>query len=77
MTDTGGMFSGCRSLEDIFVSFKWDMSNVTSSTDMFNVCLALEGDGGVKYSNSNANDVTFAQPYIGYLKGVALPDTYN
>jgi hypothetical protein len=57
------MFSGCFRLSLIKVSSLWDISNVTSGTEMFSACFQLPN------FNSSYTDVSMAKPTTqgGYL----------
>ncbi len=60
LKSTEGMFNHCYELSSIFVdSIGWDMSNVTSSLNMFARCDSLVGSNGTEY-NSNYTDKTYA-----------------
>ena len=62
VTDVSSMFSYCNSLETIYVSSKWNMTNVTASDYMFRNCRKL------KNYDANALDVTKANySNTGYL----------
>lgn len=71
-------FEGSTNLQNIFVGDGWDMSNVTSSTNMFNGCSSLRGGNGLKVLASAAtadrakiNDVDAQEAEIlGYLSYV-------
>ena len=54
------MFADCSNLVTISVGDSWDMSNATSSADMFLNCVKLVGGAGTAYNESNANDNTYA-----------------
>jgi len=68
VTSMNQMFVYCYDLTTIYVSDLWDISNVTSSSNMFYECLLLEGSAGTQYSSSNVN-VTYAR----VDKGTANP----
>lgn len=57
------MFSMCSNLTEIKISSLWNVSNVTSSNDMFYSCSSLQN-----YNSSNV-DVSMAKPTTqgGYL----------
>ena len=57
VTDMSGMFQGCSNLKTIYVRCGWSTANVlgTTSTDMFDGCTRLEGEGGTKYSPSHTD----------------------
>lgn len=62
VTDMAYMFANCRSLETIYCNNDWSQSTVlTSSEDMFEECLALEGGKGTKFDFQSA-DKTYARP---------------
>ena len=60
------IFKNCTNLKSIYVLDKFDVTNVTSDTDMFDNCAVLEGGCGTKYSDvistdpSHAKDKTYA-----------------
>ena len=58
------MFNNAEKLKTIYVSDKWDTSNVTGSNDMFNWCISLVG--AVPYDGSKT-DVSMANYTNGYL----------
>ena len=65
------MFVNCNVLKTIYVSDLWNISNVTSSTAMFNSCSVLVGGNGTSY-NSTYIDKTYAiidgtDSQLGYL----------
>ena len=63
VTQTDLMFSnssGHSTLTTIYVSNSWDMSHVTSSTDMFKGATNLVGGNGTTYNASNV-DKTYAR----------------
>lgn len=60
VTSMKNMFSGNLFLNNIFVSNKFDISNVTESTDMFKDVSNLVGGSGTKY-DSNYIDKTYAR----------------
>ena len=53
------MFSSCSVLTTLYVSDSWDVSGVTSSTNMFQDCTNLVGGNGTTY-NSSYTDKTRA-----------------
>ncbi len=53
--DMSDLFSFCMSLEKIFVSDKWTISSVTSSSFMFDGCSMLVGGNGTKYRSEYSN----------------------
>lgn len=59
VTNMGAMFSDARNLKTIYVSSKWNVSNVASSTNMFSGCTNLVGGNGTVY-NSGYTDVSYA-----------------
>ena len=59
VTDISLMFSNCNALKTIYVSDFWNISNVTSSNNMFYACEVLKGGNGTTY-NSNYVDATYA-----------------
>lgn len=60
VTNTYRMFGYCYNLKTIYVGESWDMSNVTSSGQMFRSCNALTGANGTKISG-NPQDKTYAR----------------
>lgn len=73
------MFAGCMMLKTIYVSSLWDVSNVTSYTDIFGNCTALQGESGTSYNSLYAGDISYARidggaSSPGYLS--SLPDAY-
>ena len=54
------MFENCYYLKTIYVSDKWNISNVTDSEDMFGSCTGLVGGAGTTY-NSSYTDKTYAR----------------
>ena len=66
----------CNNLVSIYVSNKWDTSNVTSSTNMFYNCTNLVGGSGTTYDSSHIdkayahNDEGITNP--GYLTEVEV-----
>lgn len=64
VTETYNMFGDCSSLESIYVSDKWDLTNVTDSEEMFLNCTSLKGDIAF---DSNYTDKTYAKTSGGYL----------
>lgn len=63
VTNTNDMFTS-TSFKTIYVSDKWNMSAVTTSTDMFAYSYGLVGD--IAYEEGN-DDVTYATTEGGYL----------
>ena len=47
--DMGNMFFGCKGLYTIYVSERWNMSNVTSSDYMFSNCTNIVGGAGTTF----------------------------
>ena len=64
VTDSGGMFMFCYDLRTIYVSDLWDISNVTSSSLMFQGCNSLVG--AVPF-DSTKTDASMANYTTGYL----------
>ena len=58
-TNMSYMFNSCAKLTTITVSQDWITERVTKSTNMFNGCRVLKGDGGFKY-NASYTDKTKA-----------------
>ena len=54
------MFNNANNLKTIYVSSKFNIDTVTSSTNMFYGCTSLVGGSGTKY-NSNYIDKTYAR----------------
>ena len=59
VTNMSSMFSACSALTTIYASDKWDISKVSSSSDMFTGCTNLVGGAGTKY-DANHVDVSYA-----------------
>ncbi len=59
VTNMGYMFNNANNLKTIYVSSKFNIDTVTSSTNMFYGCTSLVGGSGTKY-NSNYIDKTYA-----------------
>ena len=61
ITNMSGIFDGCGSLVTIYASpsADWNMSTVSTSSEMFFNCKKLKGGNGTEYSSSNV-DVTYA-----------------
>ena len=55
VTDMSNMFSNCKSLKSIYVSDKFNVSNVTSSDSMFTDSTNLVGGNGTKYDSSHTD----------------------
>ena len=53
------MFYNCKSVSRIYVSDKWTVKNVPTSTSMFYGCEKLVGGNGTAYKEGN-NKVEFA-----------------
>ena len=60
VTNMGYMFNNANNLKTIYVSSKFNIDTVTSSTEMFYDCTSLVGGSGTKY-NSNYIDKTYAR----------------
>ena len=60
VTNMGYMFNDANNLKTIYVSSKFNIDTVTSSTNMFYGCTSLVGGSGTKY-NSNYIDKTYAR----------------
>ena len=54
------MFAGCSNLVTISVGNGWNMTNSTSSANMFLDCVKLVGGAGTAYNEANANNNTYA-----------------
>ena len=65
VTNMERMFYQCSRLTTIFCNDDWNTSIVTNSSNMFGDCSELVG--AASYSDSNANDITFANPNTGYF----------
>jgi surface protein len=52
VTNMHSMFRGCHGLTTIYVSNKWDASNVTSDSYMFYDCTKLVGGYGTSYNSA-------------------------
>ena len=53
------MFNGCSSLETIYVSSTWDVSNQSQGMPIFSGCTSLVGGAGTTYDSSHV-DKTYA-----------------
>ena len=53
VTNMNYMFYGCTSLKTIYVGNKFNVDNVSDSSDMFNGTTNIEGSAGTKYSSSH------------------------
>ena len=62
VTDMSGMFYDCDSLTTIYCNDSWTCDN---SSLMFTESYKLKG--AIKYNRFNENDVTYANPEIGYF----------
>lgn len=64
VTNMSNMFYGGDKIQHIYVGNGWDTSSVTTSTNMFGMCLSL-----TNFSWSNPTDVSMAKPVEegGYL----------
>ena len=60
VTNMGYMFNNANNLKTIYVSSKFNIDTVTSSTNMFYGCTSLIGGSGTKY-NSSYKDKTYAR----------------
>jgi len=60
VTDMEKMFGGMTSCTTIYVSEKWSVKNVITSTSMFENCTKLVGGNGTTYSASYT-DKTYAR----------------
>ena len=60
VTDMSNMFGNCKSLKSIYVSDKFNVSNVTSSDSMFQNDTNLEGGNGTAYDSTKV-DKTYAR----------------
>ena len=60
VTNMGYIFNNANNLKTIYVSSKFNIDTVTSSTNMFYGCTSLVGGSGTKY-NSNYIDKTYAR----------------
>ena len=60
VTNMGYMFNNANNLKTIYVSSKFNIDTVTSSTNMFYGCTSLVGGAGTKY-NSSYVDKTYAR----------------
>jgi hypothetical protein len=54
------LFYGCENLEKVYVSDKWDATNVEYSDNMFKDCKKIIGPNETEY-NEYIVDKTFAQ----------------
>ena len=64
VTTMYGMFAFCKNLKTIYVSDKWNTSNVTNSNDMFFNDYSLTG--AVPFDSSKT-DISMANYTTGYL----------
>ena len=60
VTNMGYMFNNANNLKTIYISSKFNIDTVTSSTNMFYGCTSLVGESGTKY-NSSYVDKTYAR----------------
>ena len=68
------MFDNCRNLVTIMAGNVWTTEAVTSSSDMFALCLKLVGGQGTTYSSANPRDKTYAHLDGGYSNPGYLTD---
>ena len=68
------MFDNCRNLVTIMAGNGWTTEAVTSSSDMFALCLKLVGGQGTTYSSANPRDKTYAHLDGGYSNPGYLTD---
>ena len=61
VTDMRQMFDRSTNLKTIYVSNKFNIDKVTSSSNMFSGCTNLVGGAGTKYSSTNPTDKTYAR----------------
>ena len=78
VTDMNGIFYNSTNLKTIYVSDKFNTSNLPSSTNMFGNCTDLVGGAGTKYNSSHVNK-TYARidggtSNPGYFTDVADKD---
>ncbi len=76
--DMSSMFNGCQNLTAIKVGSGWDVSTVTSHSNMFSSCPALIGNGGAWVGSSkdktNANTSSTGYLTSGNYKVFLNPD---
>ena len=68
VTNMGGMFNNTEKLKTIYVSDKWNVSNVTSSNSMFNWCISLVGAVPYDSSKTDASMANYTNGYLTYKK---------
>ena len=71
------MFAGCTGLQAVFIGDGWDMSNVTSSDDMFYDCKSIVGQDGTTYDEANTDVAMAHAGEGGYLRDEAPFDAYT
>lgn len=64
VTNTSQMFMLATKLKTIYISYLWNRSKVTSSTNVFHSCTSLVGAASY---DSSKKDVSMANYTIGYL----------
>lgn len=60
VTEMGHLFHGCSKLKTIYVSDKWNTSNVVNGEGLFTYCNKIIGEKGTTYSE-NHTDYTYAR----------------
>ena len=65
VSDMSYMFMGCTALTTIFVSDKFVTNQVTSSDNMFHMCINLIG--AIEYDGNNTNNKDYANYETGYF----------
>ena len=76
-TNVEGMFFGCSKLKTIYVSSRWDATNVMKADDMFFGCDAIKGGKGTKYDDAHTDNeyarIDKGETDRGYLTSSAIP----
>lgn len=65
-TKIDNMFTDCISLEKIYVSDKWDISNAKISKSMFKNCISLKGDKKFNAKYISSKYATYKDGYLIY-----------
>ena len=76
-TNVKQMFNGCDNLKTIYVSSRWDASNVKEADNMFYGCNAIKGGAGTTYDNHHTDNeyarIDQGKTAPGYLTASAIP----
>ena len=68
VTNMGFMFNHAEKLKTIYVSDKWNVSNVTSSNLMFSWCISLVGAVPYEYGKFDVSMANYTNGYLTYKK---------